>query len=90
MSPCAASLLANIASAIFQMPDDVLLFSCRYRQEMMTRHHIVPFIITDALKAFYYRGLANWPHLPGYLRDTCLTAQDNFKIWLGKFGIEII
>ncbi len=51
-------------------------------------HHIVPFIITDALKAFYYRGLANWPKLPGYLRDTCLTAQDNFKIWLGKFGIQ--
>lgn len=51
-------------------------------------HHIVPFIISDSLKAFYYRGLANWPHLPGYLRDTCLTAQDSFKLWLVKFGIK--
>lgn len=38
---------------------------------------IVPFIITDELKYFYYRGLKNWPEIPGYLRDTCLTAQND-------------
>lgn len=48
----------------------------------------VPFIITDDLKMFYYRGLKNWPEIKGYLIDTCLTAQDNFKHLLDKFRIE--
>ncbi len=48
----------------------------------------VPFIITDDLKMFYYRGLKNWPEIKGYLIDTCLTAQDNFKLLLHKFRIE--
>lgn len=48
----------------------------------------VPFIITDDLKMFYYRGLKNWPEIKGYLIDTCLTAQDNFKLLLDKFRIE--
>ncbi|MDE7385987.1 MAG: Fic family protein [Muribaculaceae bacterium] len=48
----------------------------------------VPFIITDELKLFYYNGLRNWPAVKGYLMDTCLTAQDNFKILLGKFRIK--
>ena len=39
----------------------------------------VPFIITDDLRLFYYRGIQNWGKINGYLRDTCLTAQDNFK-----------
>ena len=43
------------------------------------RNHIVPFIITDALKFYYYRGLHEWDHEKSYLRDTCLTAQDYFK-----------
>ena len=47
----------------------------------------VPFIITDELKMFYYNGLRHWPHIKGYLMDTCLTAQDNFKILLDKFRI---
>lgn len=50
---------------------------------------IVPFIITDDLKMFYYRGLQNWPAIPGYLRDTCLTAQDNFKALLEYFQIKV-
>ncbi len=50
---------------------------------------IVPFIITDALKMFYYRGLQNWPAIPGCLRDTCLTAQDNFKALLEYFQIKV-
>ncbi|MGM9812107.1 MAG: Fic family protein [Muribaculaceae bacterium] len=49
---------------------------------------IVPFIITDDMKMFYYRGLREWKHLPGYLRDTCLTAQDNFKVLLNYFRIK--
>ena len=49
---------------------------------------IVPFIITDELKYFYYRGLKNWPEIPGYLRDTCLTAQDNYAEQLVYFGIK--
>lgn len=49
---------------------------------------IVPFIITEELKIFYYRGLHQWRNLPGYLRDTCLTAQDNFKALLDYFRIK--
>lgn len=48
---------------------------------------IVPFIITDELRFFYYRGLREWPAIPGYLRDTCLTAQDDFKRILEYFRI---
>ena len=49
---------------------------------------IVPFIIDDRNKAFYYRGLKEWPKTPGYLRDTCLLMQDDFKAALDYFGIE--
>ena len=42
-------------------------------------NNIVPFIITDDLKFFYYRGLREWGHINGYLTDTCLTAQDQYK-----------
>lgn len=49
---------------------------------------IVPFIITDDLKMLYYRGLQNWPEIPGYLRDTCLTAQDAFKSLMDYFKIR--
>jgi Fic family protein len=52
------------------------------------RHGIVPFIITDDLKMFYYNGLRNWPNIKGYLMDTCLTAQDAFKLLLNKFRIK--
>ena len=48
----------------------------------------VPFIITDELKMFYYRGLREWGHVNGYLSDTCLTAQDNYKALLDYFGIK--
>ena len=49
---------------------------------------IVPFIITDDLKWFYYRGLSEWGHINGYLTDTCLTAQDNYKALLDYFKIK--
>ena len=51
------------------------------------RNDIVPFIITDDLKMFYYRGLKNWRDERGYLRDTCLTAQDRFKAVLDYYLI---
>ena len=43
------------------------------------RHSIVPFIIEDSKKMFYYRGLSEWEKEPGYLTDTCLDGQDAFK-----------
>ena len=52
------------------------------------KNSIVPFIITDELKMFYYRGLREWPQVPGYLTDTCLTAQDNYKRILDYFKIK--
>lgn len=51
------------------------------------RNHIVPFIIDDELKLFYYRGLSEWKSEKSYLRDTCLTAQDKFKEYLKYFEI---
>lgn len=52
------------------------------------KHNIVPFIIGDDLKLFYYRGLKEWNNEKGYLLDTCLTAQDRFKAYLDYFRIE--
>ena len=56
-------------------------------KECLANHH-VPFIITDELKMFYYRGLHEWGHTNGYLIDTCLTAQDNYKSLLDYFKIK--
>lgn len=52
------------------------------------KHNIVPFIIEDDIKMFYYRGLKEWNNEPGYLTDTCLSAQDKFKKYLDYFRIE--
>lgn len=51
------------------------------------RHNVVPFIIEDSKKAFYYRGLSEWNHERGYLTDTCLDGQDTFKRLLDLFEI---
>ena len=51
------------------------------------KYKIVPFIIEDNLKMFYYRGLKEWDHEKGYLTDTCLTAQDRYKAYLDYFRI---
>ncbi|MEP6803665.1 MAG: Fic family protein [Flavobacterium sp.] len=51
-------------------------------------NNIVPFIIEEQLKLFYYRGLQEWDHIKEYLMDTCLTAQDNYKSILNYFEIE--
>jgi len=49
---------------------------------------VVPFIITEELKLYYYRGLSEWGQVNGYLLDTCLSAQDNYKALLDYFKIK--
>lgn len=52
------------------------------------RFNIIPFIIEDSKKSFYYRGLANWNQEKGWLRDTCLDGQDTFKRILNVLDIH--
>ena len=52
------------------------------------KYNIVPFIIEDRLKLFYYRGLKEWDREKGYLTDTCLTAQDKYTAYLDYFRID--
>ena len=54
------------------------------------KNNVVPFIINDELKMFYYRGLNEWKNERGYLIDTCLTAQDKFKKYLDYFKVPYI
>lgn len=49
----------------------------------------VPFIITDDLKMFYYRGLSKWGSIREFLIDTCLTAQDRYKEMLSYFKMPV-
>lgn len=51
------------------------------------KNNIVPFIIDEDLKMFYYRGLSEWNNEKGYLTDTCLAAQDKFKTYLEYFKV---
>lgn len=51
------------------------------------RNGIVPCIIDEELKLFYYRGLQAWPTERGYLRETCLAAQDKCKRYLAYFRV---
>lgn len=52
------------------------------------KYDIVPFIISDDIKLFYYRGLQEWDNEPGFLLDTCLSMQDRFKAYLDYFRIK--
>ena len=52
------------------------------------KYNIVPFIIEDNIKMFYYRGLKEWESERGYLRDTCLSAQEKYKAYLDYFEIK--
>lgn len=52
------------------------------------KYHIVPFIIEDEYKMYYYRGLSEWNRERGYLLDTCLAAQDKYKAYLDYFRIR--
>lgn len=51
-------------------------------------NNIIPFVIDDEHKLFYYRGIKEWKNVKGYLRDTCLSCQDKYKLWLDYFKIE--
>ena len=51
------------------------------------KNNIVPFIVDDNLKMFYYRGLKEWDNEKGYLTDNCLAAQDKYKAYLDYFRI---
>ncbi len=51
------------------------------------KHHLVPFIIEDKYKFFYYRGLSEYPNVKEYLTDTCLSAQDDYTQMLNYFQI---
>ena len=52
------------------------------------KYNIVPFMIEEDLKMFYYRGLKEWNNEKGYLMDSCLTAQDLYKEYLDYFRIS--
>lgn len=52
------------------------------------KYNIVPFIIDEELKLFYYRGLKEWQNERGYLREACLMAQDKFKLYLDYFKVQ--
>lgn len=52
------------------------------------KYNIVPFIIDEERKLFYYRGLKEWTNERGYLRDICLMAQDKFKLYLDYFKVQ--
>ena len=52
------------------------------------RHNIIPFIIEDSKKYFYYRGLSEWAQEKGYLTDTCLDGQDTFKRLMALFDLK--
>jgi Fic family protein len=52
------------------------------------KHNIVPFIMADEFKFFYYRGLSEYPKVKGYLTDTCLSAQDKYVELMNYFEIE--
>ena len=53
------------------------------------KNDIVPFIIEDTKKAFYYRGLREYSREPGYLLDTCLDAQDRYKAYWQKLQFRV-
>lgn len=52
------------------------------------KNNIIPFVIDEQLKLYYYRGLKEWKREPGFLTDTCHAAQDKFKAWLDYFRIQ--
>ena len=52
------------------------------------KNDIVPFILEDKYKMFYYRGLKNYESEKGWLYDTCLMAQDEMKKILDYFEVK--
>lgn len=52
------------------------------------QNDVTPFIVTEDLRLYYYRGLQSWGQVNGFLRDTILTAQDMFEDVMQYFGIR--
>lgn len=52
------------------------------------RFGLIPFIIEDDKKMYYYRGLSEWEWEKGYLTDTCLDGQDTFRKLMSMFDIQ--
>ena len=52
------------------------------------QNRIVPFIISEELRLFYYRGIQKWGRVNEFMQDTCLTARDNYKALLDYFKIK--
>ena len=52
------------------------------------KNNITPFIIDEVHKLYYYRGLKEWDYDKGYLRDTCLSAQDDFYTIMKYFRLD--
>ena len=78
-----------------EVPEKMKNLLARYRKlnektlfKECLKYDIIPFIIDEDLKWYYYRGLSEWNRERGYLRDTCLTAQDKFKKYLDYFRIQ--
>ena len=53
------------------------------------KHQVIPFIIEDKKKFYYYRGLKEFLHNPNYLMDTCYDGQDTMKCLLEYFQVEL-
>lgn len=53
------------------------------------KHNIIPFIIEDEYKFFYYRGLSEYLNEKNYLLDTCLASQDKYKLILDYFDFKL-
>ena len=53
------------------------------------KHKLVPFIIEEKKKSFYYRGLSEYLNEPGYLIDTCYDGQETMMKLLEYFKVEL-
>ena len=54
------------------------------------KNNIVPFIIEDQYKRYYYRGLVEFDRVREYLVDTCKSAQDVYVEWVRYFYPELV
>ena len=69
-----------------EIPKDLLGRLIHYKECLRTR--IVPFMIKDDMKMYYYWGLQEWRSEKDYLRDTCLAVKNRFKVYLDSFVIK--
>lgn len=53
------------------------------------KNNIIPFIVYDSEKLYYYRGLKEYDNETGYLTDTCLSFQDKYINMMKYFRIKV-